>query len=851
MMRSLGVLAALAALTVGAGFVLKSATRVGETSEQGVWTPTGQWAGPAGRVVEVAGRPMDVVLVPGRSEALVKTTGALLVLDVPAAKIKQTLSAQGGSSMSGLAVDEAGNTALFSNAGGQVLVARRQVDGAWAWSQPIALPAPKVGGSPHPCGIALLPGRTQAVVAMTRANAIALVDYAAAKVLKVVPTAVCPYGAAVSPDGARLVVSCWSREARAGEEVQPSSGTDVPVTKGGAAREGRIELFSLPDLERTASLATGLQPTDVAFARNGMAYCALGGSDAVAVVDAVKGRIARTIPVRIGKERLLGTAPNGLALSPDGRRLYAGCGGVNAVAVIRLVQGMPSAASLEGWIPAGWHPGGLAAGIQGLAACSIKGRGSRAETTDAGRDAYDWLGTLSLMPEPSAKELEGLTAQVMARAALEEMEAARRRPRPGAAAKTVPDRAGEPSLIKHVVYILKENRTYDQVFGDIPMGVRDPKLCLFPEEVTPNHHALAMRFGLLDNYYCNGVLSADGHAWSVEGNATPYFERSFGGWTRSYPFGDDPLAVSASGFVWDEMIRRGISFRNFGEFDYAEPANKESFKQVYDDFVSGRNQIKFTHKIGVAQLRRHTDPDFPGWNMGIPDVLRADRFLKAFRKMEAKGEMPRFTLIYLPQDHHSGSTPGMPTPRAHLADNDLALGRVVEALSKSKFWPQMAIFVNEDDPGGGFDSVDGHRSICLVISPYSTGGLQQEFYNQTSVLATMQRILGLPPTHQHGARSPLMGGALNGRFDPRPYTHLPARIALDELNPTPSAGSRLALDLSGPDRVDERAINLQLWEACRPGKPFPAGLVGAHGKGLAARGLRQAAKGEEPEEDDD
>jgi hypothetical protein len=417
----------------------------------------------------------------------------------------------------------------------------------------------------------------------------------------------------------------------------------------------------------------------------------------------------------------------------------------------------------------------------------------------------------------------------------------------------VPKRLGDPSVFQHVIYVIKENRTYDQIFGDIKLGDSDPRLCVYPEEVTPNHHAIAREFGLLDNYYCNGVLSADGHSWATEGNVTPYLERAFGGFNRSYTFGDDPLTFSSSGFLWDRVLDAGLGFRNFGEMDYAEPPAGMKLKDLLK--ARGGEYPKFTHKVGIDRLRRYTDPVYPGWNMEIPDVVRMDRFLTELKRYEVEGGFPSLSIVYLPQDHTGSSV----TNRANVADNDLAVGQLVAAMSRSKFWPKTAIFINEDDPQGGFDHVDGHRSICLVASAYSRNrGVVSKFYNQTSVLHTMLRILGLPPLNQKDAASPLMTACFGAKPDLRPYTVRENRIPLDETTvPKQTAEftvyaqkvkARMAkIPLGHKTRADEDALNRLIWhEAKGLRTPYPAKFAGAHGRGLKKRGLQH-----EDVEDDD
>jgi hypothetical protein len=810
------------------GFAIHRTTQVGGAAEKGVLVPSGQWIKAAGRTYTFPGRAMDLAWLPDGT-VLAKTTNGLLHVQPSTGKVLQTLASQGGSSMSGLLVSSNGKLALFSNAQDRVLAAEWS-GSKWEWTKPIVLDAARFGQRPYPVGLAWIEDGKTAAVCLSRANKAAVLSVASRTATQSVTVDIAPYGVTPSPDRKSLLITCWSRRPLAGEGTQDSSGSPVPIETGGVAKAGSLVRVDLDTGKISGRALVGLQPTEVQV-QGGRAYIASSNSDEIAVVGLGDMKIAarHKITPQIGLP--LGSSPNALAFSPDRRTLYVACGGLNAVAAVALPSGR-----IEGWIPTGWFTGGLAIRNGQLAALGIKGTGSRAEADPLKRDAYDWTTSLTLLPLPSGESLAKMSSEFVAGLELEAMQRGLLVSRRKVAPVPVPERLGEPSVFRHVVFILKENRTYDQIFGDMPEGDGEPLLCLFPRPITPNHHALADRFGLLDNYYCNGILSADGHAWAMEGQTTTYFERSFGGWTRSYPFGDDPLAVSKSGYLWDGMIEKGISFRNFGEFDYAEPTKNESFKEIYDDFISGERKVKFSQKIGVAQLRRHSSPTYPGWNMKIPDVLRAEEFIKEFRQMERTGAMPQFTIIYLPQDHHSGDQPGLPTPRAHLADNDLALGRVMEALMASKFWPKMAVFCNEDDPGGGLDHVDGHRSICLVMSPYSRPGVNSSFYNQSSVFATMRRILGLGPLTHADARAPLMFDCFQKTPRQLSFRALTPSVPLDELN-QPKALIPGSLDLSGPDRADEDLRNRKLWAVSRPGIPYPAQFGGAHGQGLKSKGL--------------
>jgi hypothetical protein len=276
---------------------------------------------------------------------------------------------------------------------------------------------------------------------------------------------------------------------------------------------------------------------------------------------------------------------------------------------------------------------------------------------------------------------------------------------------------------------------------------------------------------------------------------------------------------------------------NYGEFDYATPTTNVGYAKILQDFESGTNAIGFKQNIGVARLRAVSQPGYPGWNLEIPDVVRARLFIKDLARMERQGSMPNFVIVYLPQDHTSGGSRGAPTARAQVADNDLAVGRVVEAISKSKFWTHTAIFVNEDDPQDGFDHVDGHRSLCLVVSPYAKRHtVVSDFYNQTSVLRTIEHMLGVPAMTRFDAESPLMTDCFQPTPNLRPFTALPNQIPLDEM--TPAKSSTVSFRLDKPDMVDEDAMNRSLWREARGSEPYPARFAGAHGLGLAKRGLR-------------
>ncbi len=832
--------------------------RINERRSDGaVIAPTRQWIKPAGRSIEVSGRPVDLIMAQDGRLLVAKDNRGLIVIDPIHWDLVQELAFPvGGSSMHGIAVSGDGSRVWATTAQNQLHEARLRQDKMFEWSRTIDLPGPGGVGAAHGCGIALSTDETTAYVALSRNNTIGVVDLEQGELIREIPVGVAPFDVVLDQDNQTLYVSNWGgRRPADHERTALSSGTPVLVDERGVASSGTIGKVDLREEVMVAEIATGLHPSDLLIDHvHARLYVANANSDTVGIINISDGSFQEesTILVRPHPDLLFGSATNALALSDDGATLYVANGGNNAVAVVGL-DNERFGGELLGFIPTGWYPGSLAITNDDLYVANVKGIGSRDDRGEPnqGRSVYWYLGSITSVPLPDSNTLVQYTAQVRQDARVPQMLQSWQRDliREKVEPKPVPEQLGDPSVFEHVVYIIKENRTYDQVFGDLPQGDGDPNLCIFERSITPNHHALAEQFVLLDNFYCNGVNSADGHSWATEGNVTDHLEKSFGGWTRSYTFGDDPLTYSSTGFIWDNVLLHGLTFRNYGEMDYADPIPADvTFVEILQDFQEAKHEITFKQKIGIETLQRYTSPDYPGWNMRIPEVVRADRFLKELAEYQESGDFPNFTIIYLPQDHCSGTSPGMPTPEAHMADNDLALGRIVEGISKSRFWPRSCIFVVEDDPQNGFDHVDGHRSIGLVISPYTQrGAVVSEFYNQTSVLHTMEQILGLPPMNQMDALSPLMSSCFTTEPDFRPYEALPVDIPLDRLNPPLAqlnskqrywAEASLRQDFRGFDRADEDTLNRILWHAIRGVQiPYPIAFAGAHGRGLKQRQL--------------
>jgi hypothetical protein len=574
------------------------------------------------------------------------------------------------------------------------------------------------------------------------------------------------------------------------------------------------------------------------------------------MIDTQTKLVKETILVRPDPTFPYGSASDGIALTKDGQTLFVASGGNNAVAAVELPNGQHTNSIVQGFIPTDWYPGAVVANSNNLFVVNVKGLGTR----DGAPNTTAWqigaaLGTANKIPIPSAEPLSKYTAQVHEDGRIRQIRETQQLAQNGKPPVPVPLRVGEPSVFQHVLYILKENKTYDQVFGDIPQGNGNASLCIYPQFVSPNHHALAQQYVLLDNYYCNGVNSADGHSWATEGNNTDHLEKSFGGFVRSYTFGDDPLTYSSSGFIWNNVLQHGLTFRNYGEMDYASTSPSATWLQVYQDFTNHTGAIRYVQNIGVASLRPYSSTNVPGWNLEIPDVVRADGFIKELNAAQVSGIWPAFHLLYLPNDHTGGS----PSPQAQVADNDLALGQVIDAVTHSRFGSNTVIFVNEDDPQSGYDHVDAHRSLCLVISPYTKRGqVISTFYNQAGMLHTMEQILGLPPMNQQDAMAPLMFDCFTNVPDFTPYTALPNNVPLAQGTtlagpPTPKqqAWERKIrkMDFSKPDRINDDLFNRYVWFRIKGDARYPSEYVGGHGKGLKKLGLVRDKSSKDDDDD--
>ncbi|MEO6001654.1 MAG: SMP-30/gluconolactonase/LRE family protein [Opitutus sp.] len=576
--------------------------------------------------------------------------------------------------------------------------------------------------------------------------------------------------------------------------------------------------------------AVGSHPNEMLLGKDGRLYVAEANLNRVSIIDTKTGRASETLTASLFPSSPPGSMPNSLALSPDGELLFVANANNNNIAVFN-VEHVGKAQSL-GFIPVGWYPTSVRVSRDGRKLVVANGKGltsvpnprGQSPSSEVPRNLQQYignllLGTVSIIDLPTEKERSKQfgewTKSAYSCSPLDEAASVR-----STAARSpgnpLPVKIGDASPLKHVIYIVRENRTYDQVFGDIQEGNGASHLCLFPEEITPNAHALAREFVLLDNFYADGEVSADGHEWSMGAHATDFVEKvwplSYGHNGRKkfdYPSeGHFPVAYPENGYLWNRAAEANVTYRSYGEF--------------CDTPTSGPNQAEPTLPI----LKGHVDPQFRAWDLGYPDVNRAERFIAELRRFETEGEMPRLQVLHLGNDHTWGVLAGARTPTAMVADNDLALGMIAEALSHSKFWADTVIFVLEDDAQNGADHIDAHRMPGLIISAWTKRhAVDSTLYSTTSMLRSIELILGLQPMSQFDAAAAPMWASFQDTSDLTPYSALPARVDVNARNPKDAWGAQQTrkMDFSKPDKADDIALNEIVWRSVRgPRSPMPA-----------------------------
>jgi DNA-binding beta-propeller fold protein YncE len=633
-----------------------------------------------------------------------------------------------------------------------------------------------------------------------------------------------PYTCLVEPGGKRCFVSLWAQAA-----------------------------VAVIDLEKNAVVATwptAEHPTEMLLSPKGDAlYVACANSTKVSVIDPASGKPLQTITCALYPNAPNGNTPNSISMTPDGEILFVANADANNLSVLNI-KDRAKAVSL-GFIPTGWYPTSVRYNAPDRSLYVANGKGMSSKANRAGpnplvpqsRTLNEYIGqlmkgSLTIMRMPTPEQMAAHSKTAYACSPLREGNAVNA---DGVEADNpIPRKVGDPSPIKYCIYIVKENRTYDQVFGDVKEGNGEPGLCLFPEPVTPNHHKLVKQFVLLDNIYVDGEVSADGHEWTMGAYATDFVEKAWplsyrGGKRIGYPSEGryDPIERGSGGYLWDKCAEAKVSYRTYGE--WVENGKRKPDGSFEDSFAR------------VKALEGKFDPKFRGYDLDYPDVKRAERFITELKRFEQAGEMPRMQVLRLPNDHTAGTAVGKPTVTAMVADNDLALGMVVEAVSKSKFWRETAIFVIEDDAQNGPDHVDAHRVVALVVSPYTKRKyVDSTLYSTSSMLRTMELILGLKPMSAFDAAARPMFNSFTAKPDLEGYRHEVPKVDLTEKNKPGGFGAKWMekQDLSKEDALDDLLFNEIIWKAVRGERsPCPAPVRAAFFVPLKAK--------KEDDDDDD
>jgi YVTN family beta-propeller protein len=779
--------------------------------EATIWA-TGRRVTPAGALVELAGdMPLRIAAASDGKSMLVVTGGfhdhSIDVIDPDDATLHQRILL--GKAWAGLAVDGA-RDAIYVSGGGPITDDMRNDSEVAALDPKVraSLERPIIHLSWHPQGLTVeepltIPNLAEkdrfiaGLVTDAHGHLFAInfqtdslyeLDAATDRVLASTRLGYRPFQLAISPDGANLAVANWGEQS--------------------------VSLVSTSTLKESARIPVGMHPTDLGFAHDGRLFVANAGSNSISVIR--DGAVSETILTSLRPDDPVGSTPNGLAVNADGSRLYVANADNNDVAVVDVHE--PGHSRVLGFIPTGWYPTSLALTPDGrhLVVGVAKGIDSRANwpardpkhaITDLSNKPFDYIGRVmsgyaEIIPTPDVQQLAKYTQQVRDNLPVADHQITQaERDSALAAFKN----------IKHVVYIIRENRTYDQVLGDDPRGDGVKDLAFVGQALTPNVHALVQQTPLLDRYFLNGEVSEDGHYWANSAYATAYNERATGTMYagRGIPGlhdldADQRVIESPAGYLWEVVKRAGLTYFNYGEFG-DKAGQSPLFTNDHD-------------------IERHSSRDW-GFFFGKSDVDRAAIFARDLKAAERRGQWPNFMVMSLPWDHTYGLAPGKPTPQAMMAANDLALGKMVEAVSHSSFWASTAIFVTEDDAQDGPDHVDDHRSVGLVISPYVKAGFVDHTpYTMTSMVRTIEVILHLPPMTQHDRDATPMYRLFQAKPTLWTYAAQPETVDLKGVNPAsgPLADASSRLDFSAPDRADPQTLNAILWSALKPGRSMPA-----------------------------
>lgn len=733
---------------------------------------------PAGQQITLGDFPMGAAVSPDHKYMVVTNDGqgtqSLQVLDLASRQVVQTIPYYSPSALYlGIAFSPDGKT-LYASGGGQNEIRVYSFANGTLTEQ-----SPITGVSGYPAGLSVSSDGKTLYVANNTSDSVSSIDLTTGKVTKTTSVGHNPYTAFLSQDGTALYVSNWG--------------------------ESSVSVLNPKDLSVEKTITVGLHPN--AIAQNpvtGTIYVSDSDSDQISVIDPNKSNF-QTISLAPYKGALPGTTPDAMTVSPDGKTLYVANANNNDIAVINLGdRDGKTAPSVTGLIPTAWYPTGVFTTQDGRGLMVLNAKGLGAGPNTKGQYIGNMMmGTMSFIPTPDNGQLQKYTEQVKKNDNFQQDGIAQ------VVSATIPRFTNEQSSIKHIIYIIKENRTYDQVFGDMKNGNGDPSLTEFGQQITPNLHKLANQFVLLDNTYTDAEISAQGHNWSTSAISNDYTEKNwlanYSGRNRGYDFeGTNKATYPQNGFLWDDAARTNVSFRDYGEFE---------------NYISPTVSTPSDSSIG-----NNYDPNYPAWNLNVSDQTRFAEWKKEYDQFEQNGNLPQLEIVRLPNDHTQGTKTGALTPQAYMAQNDYALGEIVDSVSRSKDWKDTAICVIEDDSQNGLDHVDAHRTEALVISPYTqTGKVDSTFYDTASMLKTMEMILGMKPMTQFDAEATPMLNTFTNKPDFTPYNVVQPTYDVTTINgqTAPLAAVANKMDWSVADVNDDNQLNMMLWAATMDNTPYP------------------------------
>ncbi len=774
------------------GFSLNlQAQSLKEIESHRVSLPNGWQLTPVGKMLTLGDLPLNIALSPSKKLAAITNNGqsdqTIQLVDIEGEVILDSVTI--GKSWLGLTFSDNGKY-LYASGGNDNIIIRYSIQ-----NNHLSLLDSIRIGKPWPelisvAGIAIDDAKNRLYVVTKENNSLYVVDLQSKKVVSRHPLGGEGYTCILSPNHKTLYITCW--------------GCD------------KVVIFDTNQQKITGSVTVGDNPNDLCITDNGQyLFVANANDNNVSVIDTRQMKVIETLNSALYPDSPAGSTTNSVALSSDEKTLFIANADNNCLAVFDIT--IPGSAKSKGFIPTAWYP--TCVRVAGNKILVSNGKGLSSMANPFGPDPYQkgevvlyqqggkqqkiktqyigglFKGTLGILNMPDHKQMAIYSQAVYSNSPyVKNKELVSE----GAAGNPIPQKVGDPSPIKHVFYVIKENRTYDQILGDMPEGNGDKNLALFGENITPNQHAIAREFVLLDNFYVNGEVSADGHSWTMGAYATDYLEKnwptSYGGRGGTYPGeGTREIANNKNGFLWDYCKRNGVSFRTYGEFMGEKGPN-------------------------IPVLKNHFCPYFNLWDQSVRDTVRFGQWKRDFDSLLAADALPQFNTVRFINDHTQGLSLGKATPFAQVADNDLAVGMFVDYLSHSSVWKESLILIVEDDAQNGPDHVDAHRSPAYIAGGFvKKNFVDHTAYTTSSLLRTIELILGIPPMSQYDAAAVPLWRCMNNVPDHLPFTARPCRVDLDEKNLAKSIWQQKSerFDFSKEDMVSDAEFNEVIWKAVK------------------------------------